>query len=547
MERLSNPEKKNTFFGGAAILTVGVIIVKLIGALYKIPLANILGEEGNGYFMTAYNIYSVLLTISTGGLPVSLSKSVSEARALGKVNQERRIFWVGLSAFFTLGILSFLVMSFGAGPITVLMNNPGAYYAALALAPSVLFVCCISAIRGYAQGQGNMVPTAISQIIEALSKLIVGLTCAYLFLHYADTISNAVPALNGAQPLEMAAAGAILGVTAGTIASFCYLVCSHINRTHRDTRRGTDTPQPKGTILANLVKVAIPITIGSSVVPIVNALDTGIVQGRLQSALNMTVETASSLYGNYSAVGNLYSLPSALMVPFTAALIPAISAARARRAPLEAAKVSESAMRVAMLLACPMGFGLFSLATPIVKLLYPGYDSSIAGPILTILGIASICTCIVTLCNAILQASGFLNLPILTMVIGGVLKIIVNYTLVGIESINVTGAAVGTLCCFGAAALLDLFVIHRVLPAAPDYGRIFFKPVLSSVIMALAAWACYGLVYRFTDSNTLGVLVAIVIAVVLYFALVLALKAISKDDLSLMPKGDKIAKLLRIQ
>ena len=204
-------------------------------------------------------------------------------------------------------------------------------------------------------------------------------------------------------------------------------------------------------------------------------------------------------------------------------------------------------MGVAMLLACPMGFGLFSLATPIVKLLYPGYDSSIAGPILTILGIASICTCIVTLCNAILQASGFLNLPILTMVIGGVLKIIVNYTLVGIESINVTGAAVGTLCCFGAAALLDLFVIHRVLPAAPDYGRIFFKPVLSSVIMALAAWACYGLVYRFTDSNTLGVLVAIVIAVVLYFALVLALKAISKDDLSLMPKGDKIAKLLRIQ
>ena len=170
---MSNPEKKNTFFGGAAILTVGVIIVKLIGALYKIPLANILGEEGNGYFMTAYNIYSVLLTISTGGLPVALSKSVSEARALGKVNQERRIFWVGLSAFFTLGILSFLVMSFGAGPITVLMNNPGAYYAALALAPSVLFVCCISAIRGYAQGQGNMVPTAISQIIEALSLSLI--------------------------------------------------------------------------------------------------------------------------------------------------------------------------------------------------------------------------------------------------------------------------------------------------------------------------------------------------------------------------------------
>ena len=544
---MSNSEKKSTFFGGAAILTVGVVIVKLIGALYKIPLANILGETGNGYFMSAYNIYSVLLTISTGGLPVALSKSVSEARALGKVNQERRIFWVGLSAFFTLGLLSFLVMVFGAGPITTAMGNTGAYYGARALAPSVLFVCCISAIRGYAQGQGNMTPTAISQIIEALSKLIVGLTCAYLFLHYADSISDAIPGLAGAKPLELSAAGAILGVTAGTIASFLYLVCSHINRTRRDARRGTDTPQAKGGILKSLVKVAIPITIGSSVVPIVNFLDSSIVQTRLQSALGLAEEAASALYGNYSAVGNLYALPSALMVPFTAALIPAISAARARHNPLEAAKVSESAMRVAMLLACPMGFGLSSLAAPIVKLLYPSYDASIAGPILTILGFASICTCIVLLCNAILQASGFVNLPILTMVIGGVLKILINYTLVGIASINVVGAAAGTLCCFGAAALLDLFIIRRVLSAAPNYGRIFLKPVLSSAIMGIAARACYGLVYRFTNSNTFGVLAAILIAVVIYGVLVLVLKAISRDDLSLMPKGDKIAKLLRIQ
>jgi len=543
---LSSSEKKSTFFGGAAILTIGVVIVKLIGALYKIPLANILGETGNGYFMSAYNIYSVLLTISTGGLPVALSKSVSESRALGKVNQERRIFWVGLASFFTLGLISFLVMAIGAEPITAAMGNTGAYYGAVVLAPSCLFVCCISAIRGYAQGQGNMTPTAISQIIEALSKLVIGLTCAFLFKTYAENMSSAIPALAEAQPLELAAAGAILGVTAGTIASLAYLAVSHVRRTQADTRTGDDTPQSHGSILMSLVKVAVPITIGSSVVPIVNFLDSSIVQNRLQSALQMTEEMASGLYGNYSAVSNLYALPSALMVPFTAALIPAISAARARRNPKEGAKVSESAMRVAMLMACPMGFGLSSLAAPIVKLLYPSYNADIAGPILTILGITSIFTCIVLLCNAILQASGYVNLPILTMVIGGVLKIIINYGLVAIPAINVVGAAVGSLFCFGAAGVLDLLIIRRVMTAAPNYWRIFFKPVVSSAIMGAGAWACYGLVFRLTQSNTLGVVVAIALAVVIYAVLILAWRAISKDDLSMMPKGDKIARILRI-
>lgn len=544
---MADSRKRNTFFGGAAVLTVSVVIVKVIGALYKIPLANILGETGNGYFMSAYNIYSVLLTVSTGGLPMALSKSVSEAQALGKVNQERRIFWVGLAAFFALGLASFLIMALGAAPITALMGNTGAYYSTLMLSPAVLFVCCMSAIRGYAQGKGNMVPTAISQVIEALSKLIAGLSCAWLGLHYAEAISAALPGLADADPLELAAAGAIIGVTAGTIFSFIYLVFVHIDLTRRDDRLGTDQPQSYGGILGTLVKIAIPITLSSSVVPIVNALDTGIVQNRLQSALGLTEQAASALYGNYSGVTNLYALPSALIVPFTAVLLPAVSAARAKRDHGEAARVTESAMRVSMLLVCPMGFGLSAVAEPIIKLLYPRYDSSVAGPILTILGIASIFTCIMLLCNATLQAHGFINLPVLTLVIGGVLKVGINYVLVGIESIHVMGAAVGTFVCFGCASALDMFVIRRVLPVAPDYRRIFVKPVLASLVMALAAWATYGLLFRLVQSNTVALMAAILVAVAVYVALVLCLHAVSKEDLALMPKGDKIARLLRLK
>ena len=542
---MANEQKKSTFFGGVAILAMGVVVVKIIGALYKIPLANILGEEGNGYFMSAYSIYSVLLTISTGGLPVALSKSVSEAHALGRVNQERQIFRVGFASFFCLGLVSCLIMLFGAGAITELQGNSGAKYAALTLAPAVFFVCCVSSIRGYAQGQGNMVPTSVSQIIEALGKLVIGLACASLFFQFADKAA-AFPLYAGGEPLQLSAAGAILGVTVGSGLSLAYLVVFHTRRSRLDTRKGSDRAEEGGAILKKLVQVAIPITISASVVPIVNFIDSAIVQNRLQDALALAEREASSLYGNYSAVTNLYALPSALIAPFTAALIPAIAAATARRQEKEAAHVSESALRVAMLLACPMGFGLSALSTPIVQMLYPGYRAEIAGPILMILGITSIATCVMLLCNSILQASNFVNLPILVIAVGGVLKLVVNYVLVGIESINVLGAAVGTACCFGTAAILDLLLIRRALPSPPSYRRVFVKPLIASAVMGLGAWAVQGL-FAPIVGNTLSTILGVMTGVVIYLALVLALRAISKEDLSLMPKGDKIAKILKIQ
>mgnify|MGYP001484041592 CR=1 FL=1 len=537
-------EKKNTFFGGAAILAVGAIVVKLIGALYKIPMANILGDTANGYFGAAYNIYAVLLTISTGGLPVALSKQVSEAHALGLVNQKRRIYTVAMRTLFLFGLVCFAVMFFGARSITEnVMHNPGAYCATpLALAPACLFVCCMSALRGYTQGQGVMTPTAVSQILEALCKLIIGLSLAYVLLTWGSSMTDAF------SPLELAAAGAIAGVTIGTLVSLVYLSIDRVRRNREEPARGTDTPQSDRAILSRLVKLAVPITLGSSVVPIVNFFDTVQVQSRLQEVFQISADTASGLYGTYNAAVNLYNLPSALMVPFTASLIPAISAARARRDPLGATRVTESAMRIAMLLACPMGFGLTALATPITQMLYGAkYDIAVMGPILAKLGIASIFTCIVVLSNSILQANGLVNLPILTMVVGGVLKLVVNYTLVGTASIGIQGAPVGTFVCFGVVGLLDLAIIHRVLPSSPSYTRIFVKPLMASVVMALAAWASYGLINRVLGSNTIATLGAIVLAVAVYGILVLALRAISRDDLALMPKGDKIAKILRIR
>ena len=547
---MAKQAKQSTFFGGVATLAVGVIIVKLIGALYKIPLANVLGDEGNGYFTTAYNVYNVLLMISTAGLPVALSKTVSEANAVGSYNQVNRVFRVALYTFLTLGTLFTALMFLLAGPISAAIGSPGAYASMRALAPAVVFVCAMAAFRGFAQGHGDMRPTATSQVIESALKLFIGLALAYLLAE---------------QSVELAAAGAILGVTIGAFIALLFLILNYFRSYRRSQRLSDDAPQSNGAILRTLVAIAIPITISSSVSNIVSLLDNSLVLHQLQGQ-GMDYQTATALYGTYGTAVNLYNLPAALMIPFTAPLIPAVAACRNRRDHKGASRVAESGMRVGMLLALPAGFGLCALAGPISAMLYPEYDLSITGPCTAILGIASIFVCIMLLCNSILQAHGLVNLPIVIAVIGGVIKLAVNYTLVGNPSIGVVGAAVGTLCCFGAVAALDLFVLHRIVPAPPRMGRIFVKPVLAAAVMGLAAWASHGLLARVLTAvgpfrslteggeavlSRLGGAVAtlggIGIGVIVYFVLIVLLQAISKDDLSLMPKGDKLAKLLRIR
>ena len=198
-------EKKQSFFGGAAVLAAGVVIVKIIGALFKIPLANILSETGNADFNNAYNIYAVLLTISTAGLPVALSKMISEAKTLGRERQARRVLKVSFAAFLTLGVLSFVIMWFGNEKCAALLNNPNAAYGIKALAPGVVCVGCLAAFRGFAQGSFRMTPTAVSQIIEAVSKLFIGLGLSMyvVSLGYEDYIAAAEPVGSKALAEEM--------------------------------------------------------------------------------------------------------------------------------------------------------------------------------------------------------------------------------------------------------------------------------------------------------------------------------------------------------
>ena len=594
---MSRDQKQNTFFGGAAILAVGILVVKLIGMFYKIPLVNIIGAQGNSDFSNAYNIYAVLLTISTAGLPVAVSKLVSEANALNRQNQVRSIFRTSMVLFLALGLLSFLLMYFRADWLAEMMHDTKAAAGIKALAPAVVCVGCLAAFRGYTQGHQDMVPTSVSQIIEAMCKLVVGLALAWWLI-------------KAGQPDYIAAAGAITGVTVGTVVALAYMLIRYTLRRSREQRRAEDRPDSMGGIMADILRIAVPITLSASMVGIVTVIDSSLVQGQLQRALlekpacwelyrdfidfaplqaaldswkaalpegqgatialltqqaeqgaagaqqlrELLESVSRTLYGNYSGALNIYNLPTSLMAAITASVIPAVSGALARRDRRGAGKITGSALRITALLAFPMGVGLFVMGTPIMQLLYPALSAQLAGPLLSTLGLATVFVCMMLVCNSVLQAHGFVNLPVLVMLLGGGLKIVTNYHVVVQPGIGIYGAPMGNILCFGLCLALDLVVIARVIPKRPAYLPIFVKPLLASLVMGGAAWAVNGLLTRLLSHGgelsrmgcALTVFLSIGVAMVVYMVLVVALRIISRDDLALMPKGDKIARLLRL-
>ncbi|MBE6908173.1 MAG: polysaccharide biosynthesis protein [Ruminococcaceae bacterium] len=524
--------KKQSFFGGAAILAAGIAIVKVIGAVFAIPLFNIVGDAGAADFNNAYNIYSMLLMISTAGLPVALSKMVSEANTLGRERQARRIFRVSFSAFLTLGLLSFFVMWFGNKWCAGLLHNPNAAYGIRVLAPAVVCVGCLAAFRGYAQGNMRMTPTAVGQIMEALCKLVIGLALAK---HFIDA----------GRGESIAAAGAIAGVTIGTVLALVYMIFDYF--LHRSRPRSHDHPDESGVILRRLIGIAVPITISASMVSVITLIDTSLVQGQLQNALGYSLDETRKLYGTYSAVMKLYNLPASLMVALTASVIPTLSGSLAARDRAQTARVTNASLRVTALLAFPMGLGLWSLAEPITRLCYPKYDVKLGGELLAVLGIASLFVCLTLISNSILQAHNAVKVPILSMFLGGVVKIVLNYNLAAVESVNIHAAPIGTLVCFAISTVVNLFFVWLIVRDKPNFFALFTKPLAASLLMAACAKGTYALMHLAVDSNRLCVAVSVAGAVVVYFVLVLALRIISRDELMLLPKGQKLARLLRVK
>lgn len=534
---MSKLAQRQNFLGGVAVLASAVVIVKIISAIYKIPLGNILDDEGMGHFSIAYNVYNFLLQLSTAGFPLALSKLTSEAGALGRYHQMRRQFRVALGLFFVLGVVAAAVMFFFAGPVAGLMNDSLAYYPIKVLAPAVFFVCLIGCCRGYTQGRGNMVPTAMSQILEALFKLVIGLGLAWYVLRRLHV------------SVEIGAAAAIFGVTVGSAVAVLFLLVWLLR--HRLEGTSNDTPDSRGAILRKLLVIGIPITLGSSVMSIITLIDQSVIMARLQAALGLSEQVASALYGQYTFGMTLFNLPATFVYPVTISLIPAVSAALTRKNQLQANRIVFSSFRLIAMLALPAGVGLSVLAGPILQLLYPAVPDTAAAATyhLQILGIAVIFVCLMILTNAILQACGRVYIPVVTAVIGGVVKICTTYTLCGNPDFGIKGAPISTLLCYVVISGLNLIAVTVVLREnRPRYIRLFAKPVFATLLMGLTAhYSFAALTETLGISGKIAVLAAILLAVLVYGALVLALRMITREELALIPKGEKIAKILHIR
>ncbi len=532
---MSKSNQKQTFLGGAAVLAMATAIVKLLGAFYKIPLNLLIGDEGFGYFNTAYDIYSVLLMISTTGLPVAMSRMISEAKTLGQTKQIRQIYKTALLVFLSIGVVGFVGMAALCKQLAALMSQEQSWFAILCLSPAVLFICLIAAERGFFQGQSNMVPTSVSQVFEAICKLVIGLGMAFV-----------MKKLTG--DMAYAAGGAILGVTIGTVISTLYLRGKRKRAVaEMDDECLDPTVYSRGHTAKTLLAIAIPITLGAAGLQIITTIDTAVYMARLKGAAGMAA-TADGLKGIYNFAQTIFNLPCAFITPLTISVIPAVTEQLTLRRHRAANMVSESATRVMSLIAMPCSVGLAVLAGPIMGLLgrYTEQRLETATVLMSILAFCVFFNSFVLVMNAILQAHGFVYIPVVFMIVGGIIKVIVNFILVGNPKINIVGAPIGTLICYIVITCLDLFAIRRVLRHPPRLVQNLIKPAIASLLMGAAAFGVDRLCLALNLPLVLRTVVSIGLAGVFYVFLVLVLKIITRDDCRLLPKGDKIAKFLRI-
>ena len=528
-------KQSGRFLSGVAVLTLSTAIVKVIGLLYKIPMIKVLGEEGMGYFNSAYELYTFFYIIATAGLPVAISIMIAKSLENGRCENVKKIYNVVFAILFLLGLVGTVVLYYGAGFFGEAIGNTNAVMCIAAIAPMVMFVCVSSAVRGFFQGHQNMMPTAISQIIEALGKLLLGLALA-------------VWSIKEGYSIPMAASFATAGITVGVGLSMLYLLLSKlIVKRGSSIESKDDSKDTSKSILVNLFKIAVPITLSSLVISLTRVVDLVMIMRRLQ-AIGYTMGAANAIYGSYSTLAvSMYNLPTAFVSPIAISLVPILASAAHSKDTGRENRILNSSLRLCGLITLPASLGLSIFSRPILELLFAGETSAInvAAPLLSVLGMSVFFSSLMTVTNAILQAYGMEKKPIVSMFIGALVKTVFSYILIGIPSINIYGAPISTLICALTVAFINLCYIRKATRELDSVTKLFVKPLLASIVSIGAVGIVYFALIRISGGSYLITLAAISIAVVLYGLCCLKMKAVVSEDILMLPMGDKIEKLLR--
>ncbi|NCC87788.1 MAG: polysaccharide biosynthesis protein [Clostridia bacterium] len=584
--------KSQSLFSGAMVLLVATVIVHIVGILYKIPLTAFIGTVGRGYFNTAYEIYTPIYAISMAGLPVAVSRMVAERMATGRYREVRVIFKIVKKLFILTGFIGTAILFIMAYPYThweIFIDSPNAMPSILAIAPSVFFCCLMSTYRGYYEGMRNMIPTAISQVIEAIGKLFFGLVFAKIVMKIGENqyalgdavfgtiVNNHDEALSAIYPYT--AAAAIGGVTVGTIFALLFVMIRHKaigDGITRENLVNSPRPAPSKDLAKMLISIAIPVVASSLILNITNIIDSWTIQNRLADVIQNNLayikdvyaqpllesrtldsDIKNYLYGSYGTALDFKNLLPTITMTLGVSSIPALSSAWAIKDRRKIYRTVNSVLRASLLIALPTGICMAILAKPILTFMYIGTraESSIGitAYIVSVYGFAAAVMALSTPITNMLQAIGRADVPVKSLVMGAIVKIVSNYILVGNPEFNIYGAPIGTILCYTIIVANNLFFLIKETKIKINISSVLLKPLFCASLAGLSAWSSYGLLdmtFTFGDasgrlnSSALALLISSIISVFVYLVSLFLVNAISKYDILMLPKGEKIAKRL---
>lgn len=583
-------EKKQTMLNGALILMIATAVGSIIGALYKLPLTALIGEVGRGYFASAYQIYVPIYAISMAGLPVAVSKLVSEYFASNRYRDAINVKKIAGRLFLMTGIAGTALLIILAYPYSAwICETPQTVWSIFAIAPSIFFCCLMSIYRGYYEGSRNMVPTAVTEIVENIGRLVFGLTFSYIVMKIGTSEFEAMGTVFGkaveseSEALSImypfAAAAAILGVTVGTVLAFLYVHIRYKVKGSGVTRSqlvNSLPAQPKAQTAKKLISLAVPMVISSLVLNISNLIDASLIQKCLSIALEkdydliynmykaslnasetLRDDTKTYLYGCYFASQDLRNIIPSITMSLGVSAIPALSAAYTVKDRKAQKSTIESVLRITSLISLPAGIGMGVLSEPILTLFYGGTNSQnlipIAAPIMAVTCFATFFFAISSPITNMLQAIGRADVPVKSLLVGSAVKIIADIILVSNPKYNIKGAVAGTILCYVIIVAINLVSLLKFAKVKINLVSVFFKPLVCAVLSSLVGYMAYvGIEHLFPASDystrfngsTISCIIAVIIIMVVYLISMLLIRGLSEEDIKMLPKGEKIAKML---
>lgn len=564
-------KKQQNLLQGAMILLISMIISKIIGAFFKMPLGNLLQQSGMAYFNASYNLFTTIYALTVTGLTTSVARMVAEYSAENRYGDCKNILKQAKRIFIFLGLVGSLLMFFGAKLFARLSGLENSVYSIMVMAPAIFFSCMMATYRGYYEGLRNMIPSAISEICEVLSKLIIGFTITSIIIKYGkqsimDTktlfgidlhiqdISSLSQSDINSLIYPFASAGAMLGVTISTFVGFLYLYLRYKFKGEELEKviLGENTLSNKE-IVSKLLKTAVPITLSAVIVNLTSVIDLFSVMNRLNYAILKNPEYFNLIYGSYIKDDNInmaeyiyggytMALPIFNLVPSFTALfgksaLPNVTQAWASKNQKALFINIRAVFKMTSLISFPAGIGILVLSKPIAMLIYPNVQGAVVsvGMPLQMLGVSAIFLSLISPLYAILQAVGRCDLPVKFILIGASIKIALNFVLVGIPNINIQGAVLSTAICYFIILILCLNSLRKILGIDFKFNKIILKNGISAVLCGLVAYYLNQLL-----SGKIFLLVTIFCAMITYLFFILILKALTQDEVKMLPAGEKI-------